>query len=83
MIIHLRTICQEVLGALPDGDYTVPDGCNARAALLACIAQYDGDDVLMDCIDHVIYMCNGKHISPDAPLTEDDRLMVLRPVHGG
>ena len=83
MKIHLKTVCQEILGALPNGDYSVPDGCDARAALLACIAQYGGSDVQHDCIDHVIYMCNGKHISPDTVLSENDQLMVLRPVYGG
>lgn len=83
MTIHLRVICQEVFGALPNGDYDVPDGSNARSALLACVAQYQGDDILLDCIDHVVYMCNNKHISPETVLSEGDRLMVLRPVHGG
>ena len=83
MTIRLRVICQEILGALPGGEYTVPDGSNARAALLSCISQYDGGDVREDCVDHVVYMCNGKHISADTVLNENDQLMVLRPVDGG
>ena len=83
MKIYLKTVCQEVFGKLPNGDYTVPDGSDARSALHACVAQYDGGDVLYDCIDHVVYMCNGKHITPETALSEGDRLMVLRPVHGG
>ena len=83
MTIYLKTVCQEIFGALPNGDYTVPDGCDARSALLSCVGQYGGGDVLTDCIDHVVYMRNGQHISPDCPLAEGDRLMVLRPAHGG
>lgn len=83
MKIYLKTLCQEVFGKLPDGEYEVPEGCDARCALLSCIDQYGGDDVLHSCIDHIIYMCNGKHISPETVLCDNDRLMVLRPVRGG
>lgn len=83
MTIRLRVICQEILGAMPGGEYAVPDGSNARSALLSCISQYDGGDVREDCVDHVVYMCNGKHISADTLLNENDQLMVLRPVYGG
>ena len=83
MKIYLKTVCQEIFGAMPNGDYTVPDGCDARTALRSCAAQYAGSDLMRDCIDHVVYMCNGRHIQPDFPLSEGDRLMVLRPAHGG
>ena len=83
MKISLKTICPEILGALPNGEYEVPDGCDAKSALLSCVAQYGGTDVKHDCLDHVIYMRGGQHITPDCVLSEGDRLMALRPVHGG
>lgn len=83
MKIILKTICPEIVGALPNGEYEVPDGCGARDALMHCIAQYGGSDVKHDCLDHIIYMCGGRHIQPDHVLQDGERLMALRPAHGG
>ncbi len=83
MKITLKTICPEIVGALPNGEYEVPDDCDAKSALMICIAQYDGTDVKHDCLDHIIYMRNGQHIQPDCILQDGDLLMALRPVHGG
>ena len=38
MTIRLKTVCPEQIGELPDGAYTVPDGCTAAEALRACMA---------------------------------------------
>lgn len=83
MRITLKAICPEILGALPNGEYEVPDGCDAKSALLRCIEHYGGADVRADCVDHVVYMCGGRRIAPDHVLRENDRLMVLRPLYGG
>ncbi len=83
MTIKLRLICPEIFGAMPGGDYDVPDSCTAREALHKCVEQYPGRDVQTESLDRVILMLNGKHISPDSPLSEGDSLMVLRPVYGG
>ena len=83
MKITLKPICQEILGAMPGGSYDVPEQSTARDALLHCIAQYGGSDVLEDCVCHIVYMRNGKHCSPDEVLAEGDLLMALRPVYGG
>jgi len=82
MKITLKPICQETLGELPEGEYEVPDGCDAQTALRCCVSQHGGE-VRDDCIGHLLFMRGGRHISPDAALNDGDRLMVLRPVYGG
>ncbi len=83
MKIQLKLVCPEIFGAMPNGQYEVPENCTAQEALECCAAQYDGDDIMRESIHRVVYMLNGKHISPDRTVSESDMLMVLRPVSGG
>ena len=68
---------------MPNGDYEVSEESTAKQAFECCVSSYGGDDVQRDCLDHVVDMLNGKHISPNDTVSEGDLLMVLRPVHGG
>ena len=77
MTISLKLLCREQFGDLPDGSYTVPDGVCAAEAL-ACCADLPGVRP-----ESVMFMRNGKHVQPDAPLSNGDSLLVLRPLRGG
>lgn len=81
--IKLKLVCSEIFGAMPGGEYTLPEAMSAREALECCVAQYDGEEVLREYIHRVVFMLNGKHISPDTMVSEGDMLFVLRPVVGG
>ena len=83
MQIRLKTVCPEQIGALPDGEYTVPDGCTAAEALRACMAAAGLEPLPPERTAQLIYMCQSRHIQPDTPLSEGDRLMILRPLTGG
>lgn len=83
MKIQLRTVCPEIFGAMPNGQYEVPENCTAQEALKCCAAQYGGNDIMRENLDRVVFMLNGRHISADCKLGENDMLMALRPVSGG
>ncbi len=83
MLIYLKPICPEILGALSEGYYDVENRCTAKRALICCIFNSGLTDIDPAAPGRLIYMLNGKHISPDTTLSENDRLMVLRPVYGG
>ena len=83
MTIRLKTVCPEFLGALPDGEYEVPTGCTALEALAACMTAAELPPLPETRPEKLVYMCNGRHVKPDAPLSAGDRLMVLRPLTGG
>ena len=77
MTIALKLLCREMFGELPDGDYEVPEGATAAEALAFCA------DLSRERAEGLMFLCNGKHVQPDALLSDGDRLMVLRPLRGG
>ncbi len=83
MTIRLKTVCPEQIGELPDGTYEVPEGCSAAEALQVCMAARGLVTLSPDREAQLIFMRNNKHIQPETPLSESDRLMVLRPLFGG
>lgn len=83
MTIELKTVCPEILGQLSAGKYEVTPGCSAKEALLCCIAKAGIEDIDPLHLPRLVYMRNGKHISPETILSDNDFLMVLRPVYGG
>ena len=83
MKIRLKTVCPEQLGHLPDGAYEVADGCTAQEALRACMESAGLQAASPETLSRLIYLRNSSHIQPDDPLSEGDRLMVLRPLTGG
>jgi sulfur carrier protein ThiS len=83
MTIRLKTVCPEFLGALPDGEYEVPEGCTALEALTACMAAAEFEPLPGTQLHKLIYMRNSRHVKPTESLCAGDRLMVLRPLTGG
>ena len=83
MNIQLKTVCPEVLGRFPKGEYTVDDGSTAKQALCLCLESLGMDVPSEDKLSQLSYMVNNKHVKADTPLNEGDRLVVLRPVIGG
>ena len=77
MTITLKLLCRETVGELPDGDYEVPEGATASEALACCAG------LPRVPAGSVMFMRNGKHVQPDAPLSDGDTLLVLRPLRGG
>ena len=77
MTITLKLLCRETVGELPDGDYEVPEGATASEALACCAG------LSRERAEGLMFLCNGKHVQPDAPLSDGDKLMVLRPLRGG
>jgi len=83
MKIKLKLVCSEIFGTMPNGEYTLPAPMPAREVLALCVEQYKGEDVLREYIHRVVFMRNGKHISPETVISDGDTLLVLRPVCGG
>ena len=83
MTIRLKTVCPEQLGSLPDGEYEVPAGCTALEALAACMAAAGVSPLPAAQLEKLVYMRNSRHVKPSEPLSDGDRLMVLRPLTGG
>ena len=77
MTVSLKLLCPETVGELPDGNYTVPEGSTAAEALACCAA------LPRERVEGLMFLCNGKHVQPDALLSDGDSLMVLRPLRGG
>ena len=83
MKIRLKTVCQERLGALPDGEYEVPEGATAAEALRACQRRSALEPLPPEQEAALQFMVNARHARPDAVLKDGDRLLVLRPLTGG
>ena len=83
MTIRLKTVCPELLGRLPDGEYAVTDGCAALQALRECMEAAGFPPLPPAQMAQLLYMCNSRHIKPETPLGAGDRLTVLRPLTGG
>ena len=83
MTIRLKSVCPEQIGKLPDGEYAVADGCSAVEALRMCLEAVGLPPLAAETEKALLFMRNSRHITPDDPLREGDRLMVLRPLTGG
>ena len=83
MNIHLKTVCPEIIGRIPNGEYTVSDGLTARQALCHCLKNLDMAVPEENQLSRLLYVVNHHHEKSDIVLHEGDRLMVLRPVVGG
>ena len=83
MTIRLKTVCPEQIGELPDGAYEAPDGCTAAEALRACMLSAGLEPLQPEREAKLLYMCNSRHVRPETPLRDGDRLTVLRPLAGG
>ncbi len=83
MTLHLKTVCPEFLGRIPEGDYTVDGNCSALRALRQCM-EHCGVPLPDEAqLSTLMYMVNGRHCTPNTPVAEGDRLWVLRPLRGG
>ena len=83
MKITLKLVCSEIFGAMPNGEYTIPGPVSVREAVLSCVEQYGGGDVLREHVHQVVYMLNGRQVTGDATVKDGDSLFVLRPIFGG
>ena len=83
MTIRLKTVCPEQIGELPNGAYEVPAGCTALEALTECMTAAELPLPPQAQLEKLVYMRNSRHVKPSEPLSDGDRLMVLRPLTGG
>ena len=83
MIIHLKTVCPEIIGRIPNGEYSVKDGATALQALCQCLKEEGMTVPEEEQLTRLLYVVNQHHEKSDIILHEGDRLMVLRPVIGG
>ncbi len=83
MKIRLKTVCPEQLGRLPDGEYEVADGSTAQQALCACMEAAGLRPASAETLSQLVWLRNSSPTRPGAPLSEGDRLIVLRPLTGG
>ena len=77
MTVSLKLLCRETTGELPDGEYEVPEGTSAAEALALC------SGLTPERAAGLMFLRNGKHVRPEALLSDGDQLMVLRPLRGG
>ncbi|MDO4528772.1 MAG: hypothetical protein Q4B55_00010 [Lachnospiraceae bacterium] len=83
MIIHLKTVCPEIIGRIPNGEYIVRDGATAQQALYHCLESKGMNIPGAEQLSNLLYVVNHHQEKPDIVLNDGDRLMVLRPVRGG
>ena len=83
MIIFLKTVCPEIIGRIPNGEYLVKDGSTAQQALCHCLESKEMTVPKEEQLSNLLYVVNHHHEKPDIVLNDGDRLMVLRPVRGG
>ena len=83
MTITLKTVCPEIIGRIPNGEYTVADGATALSALCSCLESQGMPVPEEDKLAKLFYVINNHHEKKDTLLQEGDKLMVLRPVIGG
>lgn len=83
MIIQLKTVCPEIVGRIPNGEYHVIDGATALKALCQCLEEKEMPVPEQELLSNLLYVINHNHAKPDSTLNDGDRLMVLRPVRGG
>ncbi len=83
MTIYLKTVCPEIIGRIPNGEYLVGDGANALQALCCCLESKGMSIPEKEQLLKLLYVVNHHHEKPDHLLKDGDRLMVLRPLTGG
>lgn len=83
MVILLKTVCPEIIGSLPNGEYPVSDGSTAEQTLCQCLESQGMELPGKEKLSNLLYVVNHHHAKPDTPLNDGDRLMILRPVRGG
>ena len=83
MIIHLKTVCPEIIGRIPNGEYMVRDGSTAQQALCQCLESKGMNVPEEEQLSNLLYVVNHHQEKSDIVINDGDRLMVLRPVRGG
>ena len=83
MKIKLKTVCPEIIGRVPNGEYTVDDGATALKALCLCLENQGMPVPGEDQLKGLLYAVNSHLETPDFILNEGDKLMVLRPARAG
>ncbi len=83
MRIHIKTICPEIVGDFQSGWYEINDGVSPVEALKSALIDSKSKIIDDEVLSKLVYMKNGKHISPNHILSDGDMLMALRPVYGG
>lgn len=83
MVIQLKTVCPEIIGQLPNGEYQVASGVTVGQALRSCLESQGMTIPKEEQLSSLLYVVNHQLTKPDALLEDGDRLMVLRPVRGG
>lgn len=83
MIIKLKTVCPEIIGRLPNGEYDVADGSSALKALALALESKGMPVPEEEKLAKLMYVINSHSSKGDVILQDGDQLMVLRPVIGG
>ena len=83
MIIHLKTVCPEIIGRIPNGEYMVSDGSTAQQALCQCLESKGMSVPKEEQLTNLLYVVNHHQEKSDIVINDGDRLMVLRPFRGG
>ena len=81
MTVTMRFVCREVVGEARTGAYVLKDG-ETVAQLMASAAAENGT-FIENYSKHVIYLVNDRPATEQTALTDGDRVIVLRKVHGG
>ena len=83
MNIKLKTVCPEIIGRLPNGEYDVADGSSALKALALALESQGMPVPEEEQLAKLMYVINNHSAKWDVVLQDGDKLMVLRPVIGG
>ena len=58
MIIHLKTVCPEIIGRIPNGEYMVSDGSTAQQALCQCLESKGMSVPKEEQLTNLLYVVN-------------------------
>ena len=83
MNVTLKTVCPEIIGRLPNGEYDVADGSSALKALALALESKGMPVPEEEKLAKLMYVINNRSAKWDVILQDGDKLMVLRPVIGG
>ena len=83
MTIQLKTVCPEIIGRIPNGEYNVRDGSTAGEALCFCLESRGMEIPEKERLSTLRYAVNHHFTQPDTVLKDGDKLMVLRALTGG
>ena len=83
MKVNIKPVCPEIMGSFSSGSYEVENSATVYEALIYALKQCGDEKILFDNVSSLVFFLNGKRVNADAPISDGDSIMALRPAYGG